>query len=258
MFQQAFITGASSGIGAELARQLSSQGTHVHLAARRVERLEALAGELRAKGGKAHVVPLDVRDPQAVRSAVRAADGCEGGLDLLVANAGVGRAAHASKLTWESIEQTLQVNVVGAFATLHAGLECMLPRGRGTLCGISSLASYAGFPRSGAYAASKAALSTFMETLSVDLSRSDLRFVDVRPGFVDSEITAPQEGEGIPMPFKWPTDRAARRICRGLERGEPVVTFPHQLALPLRATAFVPRPLLRALLGRQSLVRRRS
>jgi len=252
MFEQAFITGASSGIGAELARQLARRGTRVHLAARRVERLEALAAEIAGAGGSARCVPLDVRESGAVQTAIAQAEEESGGLDLVIANAGVGRATHAKKLTWEQIEETLQVNVTGAFATLHAGLQCMLPRDRGTLCAISSLASYAGFPTSGAYAASKAALSTFMETLSIDLSRSDIQLVDVRPGFVDSEITAPQEKNGVPMPFKWPTERAAARILKGLDRGQPAVIFPAPLALPLRASAFLPRPLFRALMARNS------
>ncbi len=256
MFAQAFITGASSGIGAELARQLARRGTRVHLAARRVERLEALAAEIAAGGGAARVVPLDVKDPAAVRASIAEADRESGGLDLVIANAGVGRATHAKKLTWEQIEETVQVNVTGAFATLHAGLQCMLPRDRGTLCAISSLASYAGFPTSGAYAASKAALSTFMETLAIDLSRSGLRLVDVRPGFVVSEMTDPQDKDGVPMPFKWPTGRAATRILAGVDRGEPTVIFPAPLALPLRASAFLPRPLFRYLMSRNSPAKR--
>ena len=258
MFEQAFITGASSGIGAELARQLARRGTRVHLAARRVERLESLASEIDAAGGAARCVPLDVRESGAVHAAIAEAERESGGLDLVIANAGVGRATHAKKLSWEQIEETLQVNVTGAFATLHAGLQCMLPRDRGTLCAISSLASYAGFPTSGAYAASKAALSTFMETLSVDLSRSAIRLVDVRPGFVVSEMTASQDQSGVPMPFKWPTERAAGRILAGLDRGEQAVVFPAPLALPLRASACLPRPLFRYLMSRNSPAKRDS
>ncbi|QDU68375.1 SDR family NAD(P)-dependent oxidoreductase [Engelhardtia mirabilis] len=246
-FNSALITGASSGIGAELARELSRRGTRVVLAARRADRLESLAAELRAAGGQAEVEVLDVVDTAAVREVVTRWDERLGGLDLVIANAGVGRAVTARRLTWEEVEPVLLVNVVGAMATLTCALERMRVRGRGTLCGISSLASRGGMPGSGAYSASKAALATFLETLTVDLAGTGLQVVDVQPGFVASEMT---DHNDFHMPFKWNTPRAARRIVDDLERGRAICAFPWQLSVPLALTRGWPRALWRALARR--------
>ena len=243
-FSNALITGASSGIGAELARELSRRGTRVVLVARRADHLEQLAAELRQAGGEADVECLDVVDTAAVRELVGRWDERLDGLDLVVANAGVGRAFSAQKLTWEHVEPVLMVNVVGAIATLTAALERMRERDRGTLCGISSLAGRGGMPGSGAYSASKAALATFLETLTIDLAGSGLRVVDVQPGFVDSEMT---DHNDFHMPFKWDTPKAVRRIVDDLERGRAICAFPWQLSMPLAITRGLPRTLWRAI-----------
>ena len=120
-------------------------------------------------------------------------------------------------------------------ATLHAGLRCFLERGAsGTLCGVSSLAGTGGFPSSGSYAASKAALSTWLETLQADLAGSGVSVVDVRPGYVHTEMTA---DAGHALPFAWPVERAVTRILAGLDRGTPRVVLPWQLRLILGALA---------------------
>ena len=168
-----------------------------------------------------------------------------------MANAGVGLADHATRLKWKAIETTLAVNVVGAFATLHAGLECMLPRGRGTLAGISSLASLGGMPSAGAYPASKAALSAYLETLRMDLAGTGLRVTDVQPGFVESEMTT-GERVAVPVP-RWllvPVSKAAEHIAHDLEHGRAICSFPATQSLPLRALSRAPRFVWRGLMGR--------
>lgn len=245
-FRNAVITGASSGIGAALAVELARRGVEVVLCARRVERLEALAAQIARAGGRARVEALDVRDLDALPPTLERLDRELDGLDLVVANAGVGGAHHASELLPEHVRPTLEVNALGAIVTLTAALACMRPRASGTLCGVSSLAGLGGMPSSGAYAASKAALSTFLETLAIDLAGSGLTVVDVQPGFVESEMTAHQTS----MPCLWPADRAACRIADDLERGRAVSSFPWQLSLALRLLDRAPRPLWRAVLRR--------
>src|SRR5690606_13650507 len=137
----AFITGASSGIGAALAKLLASEGVEVALAARRIEALEAVAAEIESEGGRARVCPVDVGDPAAVRAVIRDADEAMGGLDLVVANAGLGKTRWSGKLTWADCAPMLQVNVIGATATLIAILDRMVERKHGHLVGISSLAA---------------------------------------------------------------------------------------------------------------------
>jgi short-subunit dehydrogenase len=252
-FRTALVTGASSGIGAALALELARRGVEVSLAARRADLLEQLVERIRGEGGRAEHFVLDVRDTEAVRELVLARDSAVGGLDLVVANAGVGRARHASRLEWDDVRATLEVNVMGAIATLTAGLECMRERGHGTLCGVSSLAGIGGMPTSGAYSASKAALSAFLETLAIDLRASGLRVVDVQPGFVVSEMTADAPH---PLPFLWPTERAARRIADDLEAGRPICSFPWQLSTALGLLRRSPRWGWRATMARLAPRRR--
>jgi len=240
----AYVTGASSGLGAEIARELARRGARVVLAARRLERLDELCEQIRAAGGAADAAPVDVGDADAVRAEVARWDAELAGLDLVVANAGVGTSGHARDLSWDDLERVLRVNAVGAIATLHAGLARMLPRGRGTLAGISSVAAYRGLPTSGAYSASKACLSTYLETLRADLRGSGVRVVDVRPGFVRTEMTA---GAAFPMPFLMGVEPATRRIVRGLERGTAQVAFPWPMQLALGVAQALPNALWRGL-----------
>src|SRR5687768_6874352 len=194
----AFITGASSGIGAALARRLASRGTLVCLAARREPELRDLAQRIRGDGGRAHIYPLDVADPEKTEATVQQADDEHGGLDLVVANAGIGEEKWAGRLRWEDCRATIQINVIGAVATLTAVLPRMAERRRGHLVGISSLAQYRGLPKNAAYSGSKAFLSVFLEGLRVDLRDLGVGVTDVRPGFVRTPMTAKHKH---PMPF---------------------------------------------------------
>jgi short-subunit dehydrogenase len=236
-YRTAFITGASSGIGSALARRLASAGIEVALAARRAEALEALASEIRSAGGAARTYPLDVADVEdATRTIERADDEMEG-LDLVIANAGVGKERWAGKLTWSRVGPTIDVNVRGAAATLTAVLPRMAKRKRGHLVGISSLAGHRGLPRQAAYCASKAFLSTFLESLRVDLASVDVAVTDVQPGFVRTPMI---EHNPFPMPFVVEADVAAATIHRAIERRDAVCAFPWQLATVVRSASVLP------------------
>jgi short-subunit dehydrogenase len=185
-----------------------------------------------------------------VRAEVARWDAALGGLDLVLANAGVGEARAAQELSWPEVEEVLRVNALGACATLFAGLECMRPRGRGTLGAVSSLAAYRGFPTSGAYSASKACLSTFVETLQADLRGSAIRVVDIRPGFVRTAMTARNTRR---MPRLMDVDPAADIIVRGLERGQPLCAFPLSMWLAVGLAQALPNALWRRLAARVRL-----
>jgi short-subunit dehydrogenase len=236
-FRTAFVSGASSGLGQAIALELARRGTRARLAARRLDRLVELAQQIRVQGGQAEAVRLDVLEPRAVIDALRALDQRAGGLDLVLANAGVGGSRSAREVAWEALEETLRVNALGAMATLWAGLGPMLARGHGTLAGMSSVAGMRGLPTSGAYSASKAALTTFLETLAVDLAGSGVRVVDLRPGFVRTPMTAENR---FAMPFLLEVDDAARRAVGALERGQAVAIFPRRMALLMRLAERLP------------------
>src|SRR5262249_19713309 len=158
---------------------------------------------------RAVAIELDVADTRATVAAVERAWEELGGLDLVVANAGFGKELHATRLTWEDAAPLLQVNVLGSIATLTAALPKMVARGSGHLVGISSLAGTRGLPTSSVYSASKAALSTFLEGLRVDLAGSGIGVTDVRPGFIATAATANAKH---PMPLLMQLDDAIDRI----------------------------------------------
>jgi short-subunit dehydrogenase len=233
----AFVTGASSGIGRELAKRLAAEGIEVAVSARRVHELEELQGEIAGAGGRARVYPLDVADPIATAEALRRADAEMGGIDLVVANAGVGKHRWSGQLTYDDCANIIDVNVRGAVATLTALLPAMVERQRGHLVGISSLAQYRGLPFSAAYSASKAFLSHFLEALRVDLQSTNVRVTDVRPGFIRTPLTADST---LTMPFLIGLDEAIDEIMKGLRTRAAIVAFPWQLASLARAGTLVP------------------
>lgn len=235
--RRAWISGASSGIGAVVAEKLAARGIEVILSARRSDRLEELAGRIREAGGKARVEPLDVTDAEATTQALRRLDDEVGGIDLVIANAGVGKSRWAGKLEWEDCAAILEINVKGAAASLVALLPRMVERGRGHVVGISSLAGYRGMPASAAYSASKAFLIAFLESLRIDLRGTGVAVTDVRPGFVRTPMTEPNR---FHMPFLMDVDDAAERIVRGILRRRPVVAFPFPLSTLARMAPLLP------------------
>lgn len=242
----AFVTGASSGIGAALARELARQGVHVAIAARREEALRALASDIEADGGRARIVPLDVRDPAAVGEAMLEADDAMDGIDLVIANAGVGEGVWSGKIDWAHCDRTLGVNVVGATATLTSLIPRMVERDRGHLVGISSVAAYRGLPKFTVYAASKAYLSTLLEGLRIDLRRTGLVVSDVRPGYVATEMTARNKK----MPFVLQAEQAATRIVGAIAARRTLYAFPLPTASAVRAMSSLPNALYDRMMGR--------
>lgn len=236
-YKTALITGASSGLGAGLTKWFAARGTRVYAAARREEQLHALAESCRRDGG-GEVIPLrmDVADVAATRESIERIDRESGGLQLVIANAGVGHETPAKRLEWDVVQQTIDVNVTGAAATLCAALPRMLERGEGHLVGIASLASYRGLPGSAAYCASKAFLRTFLESLRVDLSSTNVRVTCVNPGFVKSEMTA----KNPKMPFLLETEDACRRMGEAIVRGEAEFSFPWQTATVMKVIERLP------------------
>lgn len=237
----AFITGASSGIGKELALLMSESGVEVALAARRVQELEAVAREIRERGGSARVVPIDVSKPIETQDTIRKTDEEMGGLDLVVANAGVENGRWSGKLRWvEDCEDTIAVNIAGVVATLTAVSERMVERKRGHLVATSSLAGYRGLPRWALYSGSKAFVSTFLESLRIDLRSTGVSVTDVRPGYVKTPFTA---NATKPMPLIVDAGKAAEIIWTGIQRRQSVVEFPWQIAAALKASKAIPHAL---------------
>ena len=247
-YERALITGASSGIGREMALWWAKRGTRVYAAARRTELLEALASE---SDGRIEPVPLDVTDGDEVARRVQDLDAACGGLDLVIANAGVGDPTPARTSSWGMVQRVLDVNVIGAAATLTAVLPRMVERNRGHVVGVSSVAAYVGLGAYSCYSGSKAFLSTFLQSLRVDLVGTDVRVTCIEPGFVKSAMTARVEGRA-PMPFIADTDVAADKFCRAILRGTRTIAYPRVHAIPARLMRWIPAPIYEPLAQRAS------
>jgi NADP-dependent 3-hydroxy acid dehydrogenase YdfG len=231
------ITGASSGIGRAMAIEYAKRGAHVMAVARRESELSSLCRQIEGAGGKASFMVCDVADANAAKDVVQKAERELGSLDMVVANAGVGHAAHATRLTLEDVSRTIDINIKGAFATLLAAVPIMLAQKHGHLVGVSSLAGRRALPGGGAYCASKAALSVFMETLRIDLAPAGIDVTDVQPGFVDTPMT---KENTHPMPFMWDVAKATRVIVDRLEKAPGIVAFPLPLQIASRIGQLVP------------------
>jgi short-subunit dehydrogenase len=235
--QVAVITGASSGIGWELAKLLASQQCAVGVLARRKDRLETLVAEIQAAGGKAACVAGDVTDRAQTVAAIRALRDQLGPVDLLIANSGVGVPTTLEPLNIDEVEQMFKVNTLGVIYAIEAVLPEMVQRGRGHLAAISSLASYLGMPGESGYCSSKAAVNVYMEGLRIQLRQRGVAVTLICPGFIETPMTAVNT---FWMPFLMKADRAARLIVRALARKKKVYNFPWQTALLMRGATWLP------------------
>jgi short-subunit dehydrogenase len=231
------ITGASSGIGKGVALEIAARGAHLGLLARREELLNEIVEEARAKGVKAVAVAADVRDVEGVREAADRVRAELGPIDILIANAGIGTADHALRLTPEHAANVMSINMLGAVNSVAAVLPEMVERKQGRLVAISSLAAYRGLAKSAAYCASKAALSSYFESLRIDLRGSGVGVTIIHPGFIKTDLTAGREAK---MPYLMELDDGVRKIVSAIEREKKSYAFPWQLATIVRAGLIMP------------------
>lgn len=233
-----FITGASSGIGGEVASQLATKGATLGLLARRHEMLDALRSEIEQNGGTARSFAADVTDEAAVRAAAESLRGEFGKIDVLIANAGIGGGAvHAKNLDAKNFAHVVNVNLLGAVHAVAAVLPEMLARDSGHLIAISSLAAYRGLPKSASYCASKAAMTALFESLRVDLRGSGIAVTTVHPGFIKTPLTG---GRAARMPFLMELDAGAAKIIRIIEQRKSIAAFPFPLSTLVRASQTFP------------------
>ncbi|HRM00527.1 MAG TPA: SDR family oxidoreductase [Acidovorax sp.] len=193
----AFITGASSGLGAQFARTLARAGAGVVLASRRVEKLKELRARIEGEGGDAHVIELDVTDHDSIKSAVAHAETEMGSIDILVNNSGVSTTQRLQDVTPEDYDFIFDTNVKGAFFVAQEVGKRMLARSRGAAPGsftggrIINIASMAGLkvlPQIGAYCMSKAAVVQMTKAMAMEWGRFGINTNAICPGYIDTEI----------------------------------------------------------------------
>jgi short-subunit dehydrogenase len=237
----ALITGASSGIGHELALQLARRGFAVALVARRSDLLDVLAREIEASGGRAVALTADAGNAEEVREAVCRAEELLGGtIDLAVANAGISLRTHGTDFSIRDAEQMMRVNVLGMFYLFAAVVPSMVARRSGRFAGVASIAGLRGLPGSAVYSATKAAMQAFLEASRIELAPHGVGVSIINPGYVATPMT---EKNRFRMPFLMPVEAAAARIVTGLERGEREIEFPRPMSLLVRLGRLLPNAL---------------
>jgi short-subunit dehydrogenase len=239
--QVALVTGASSGIGWELARQLAAAGCKVGLVARREAPLRELQALIVAKGGQAALAVADVARFDQVTTAFQTIRNQLGPVELVIANAGVGKPTLLDPVNLADIEAMIQINLLGVIYTLSAALPEMLTRKSGQLVAISSLAGYRALPGESAYCASKAGVNAYLDGLRMHVRGTGVQVTTVCPGFVKTPMTAMNT---FHMPGVLEADVAARRILRAIERGTKVYNFPWSLHLMVKLSRWLPDRLM--------------
>jgi short-subunit dehydrogenase len=237
--QHILITGASSGIGRALALGYAERHARMVLVARRRDLLEETADMVRQRGGEAVSLVADVADPHTAEQAVELAHSHFGGLDLVIMNAATNRAMQAHNFNAESAEYVTAVNYLGVLRMVAAALPGMLAADHGHLVAVSSLAGYRGMPGASIYNASKAAVTTFMEALRIELRSTGVAVTTISPGFVRTEINANND---FYMPFMLEADDAALRMIRAIDRAASEYRFPLMTSLAVRFLQVLPNP----------------
>lgn len=231
--QSILITGASSGIGAALARAYAAPGTRLVLGGRDAGRLEVVARDCRDYGATVETAINDVTDRDEMARWIARAF-ARGALDLVIANAGIsggtgGAEDDAPARTGEAqdqVERIFAVNVGGVVNTVYPAIERMRESGGGQIALMSSLAGFRGLPGAPAYGASKACVRSLGEGLRGSVARNGIRVSVICPGFIKSPMT---DINPYPMPFLISAEKAARIIRRGLARDRARICFPWRL-----------------------------
>ena len=239
----AVVTGASSGLGAQLARDLAAKGATVALLARRKDRLDALAAEIERSGGRAAGFACDVADRTSVEAAIAAVHARFGRIDLLVNNAGYVTHALFKDHDVADIERIMQTNFLGVVYACKAVLPLMRARGEGWIVNFSSVAGKLGQPDEAAYSASKFAVAGFSEGISYELDPLGIHVMCVHPALVRTEMFTDEVLARMPerakRTFIEPPE-FTRHVLRALERGAYEVTVPWYVKIAYVMRAVLP------------------
>ncbi len=238
MNKRVFISGASSGMGFELAKHYLESGATVGLLARRLEKLRFFEENW---PDLARIYSADIRDLSAIQAAARDFMSRHGCPDIVIASAGlsVGNLTEFPE-DIDSVQDVFDTNVIGMIKTFQPYIQEMKKAGSGKLVGIASIAGFRGLPGASAYSSSKAAAINYLESLRTELYGSGIEVVTICPGYVDTPMTVHNP---YPMPFLVPADRAAKKIARAVSRGKVFYTFPWQMMIVGKIMVMLPKRL---------------
>jgi short-subunit dehydrogenase len=243
------ITGASSGLGEEMARQFAALGHDLALCARRTDRLEALRDEITSRhpGVRVEVRALDVNDHDRVFEVFRAFRADFGTLDRVVVNAGLGKGAPLGTGRFDANRETAITNFVGALAQTEAALEVFRDQDAGHLVMISSMSAMRGMPNAGTtYAATKAGVAHLAEGVRADVMGTPIKVSVIYPGYIRSEMNERVKN----IPFVVSTEKGVASIVDAVEKEKSSARVPPWPWVPVGfALRHLPLPLARRLMG---------
>jgi len=227
------ITGASSGLGAELARQYASLENELILLARREDRLLELRKELYESVKNIDIIVADVTDFKTLQEKIKTI----GFVDILILNAGVATGGSSDIPTIESFKNIYDVNVLSNHAILEVLLPVFCEVGRGKIVFMSSLASLISMPSSELYSSSKRALNAYAEGIRYKYKAYGIKVITILPGFIKSEMTDQNE---FKMPFIYSTQEGVSKIKNAIEKNREFYAFPLKLYYFIRFVNFLP------------------
>ena len=225
-----WITGASTGIGREVALQLAARGVIVAVSARSAEKLVGMGPNIKA-------YPLDVTDQDAVVKTIAKIEAELGPIDLALMGAGSYAPIEMDAIKPQVFEDMMQVNYMGTVNCIAGLVPLMRQRGQGHIAWIASVAGYRGLPKAAAYGPTKAALINLGESLKPELGALGIRVSVVNPGFVETPMTSKND---FPMPFLMKPEDAAKRTIAGLAKGKFEVAYPTRFVAILKFARVLP------------------
>ncbi|ODR93634.1 hypothetical protein AUC70_12390 [Methyloceanibacter stevinii] len=232
-WRTAWIVGASSGLGAALAKLLDGRVDTVAISARSADSLNAM----QEASQTLLAYPLDITDADAVARCYQDIEDKAGKIDLVVLSAGTWEMVVPPDIDPAVFKRSMDVNFMGVVNVLAQAVPDMMRRRAGQIAIISSVAGYRGLPKAAAYGSTKAALINLAESLHPELAAKGVTLSIVNPGFVDTPMTAVND---FPMPFLMPVDDAAQRLLRGLERKAYEITFPRRFTWAMKLMRLLP------------------
>lgn len=232
--RKAWVIGASSGIGADFARELNRLRCAVTISARNEVALQDIAQNSMA------VIPMDISDDESVSRATLKYLEDNNSFDFVIIMAGFWKQMGATDFNLEVFKQHNDVNVVGLARVIAATLPHMRAAASGTLVGVSSVAGYRGFPGSSGYGPSKAGQLNLLESLRTELHSTGVKVLTVSPGFVKTPMTSTNT---FPMPFIIDSEQAAKYIVKGLARNKPEIVFPLPMSIMMKVAKVIPQRL---------------
>ena len=232
--------GASTGIGKALAMHYADQDIILGLAARRVDLLEDVARECRNDNAKTYVFKVDVNDEENCSIAANEFIGITGGIDIVIANSGMGSNDDLLSGSSERINKILSTNILGVTNTIIPFLPTMKNQNSGTIVGISSVASFIPLPNRGGYSSSKIAVRRLFDSWRPTLKEFGIKVVTICPGFIDTPMT-----ERIKFkPFLKDADNAAIAFAKAIEKGEKTYVYPWQMRWLVRLVKLIPQGII--------------